>query len=355
MVVRTVTREDKWAIRLLNTYNQLSIIKEGKLEREISVFGELFDVGVLLNGIVDQLQYCKDKEELIVTDLKTRRTNTLPSRSQVAGHKLQVMIYKMLLDGLTRGESKMDSLVEHLRLNRSTRLTNSVTEHICVAGLRSIFTPSNSDEILCEDDLDMKLTFGDFIHTIGSLIRGLDLPPVNSLTIYYEHQGSNEVIGVQDVAFDESWVREMLESSVGFWRGKREATGPDIEDLDFKCVSCQFKNVCVWRKQKTLERSPYAKVRDSPSKSSSSETLLPPNPTLSSKALSTLSPSKTPESPLPSPKFLSPLESPSKTLPPPKFASPSKGLPPFKSESPSKAIPPSKSISPSKATKTLTF
>lgn len=266
VVVRTFTPEDKWAVRLLTTYRQLSIIKEGKMEREISVFGDLFNTGILLNGIIDQLQYCKDKEELIVTDLKTRRTNTLPRGSQMMGHRLQVMIYKMLLDGMTRGHTQMELLVEHLKLNFSTQLTSSVIEHICETGLRSVFTTLHSNEILCENDLDMKMTFGNFVEIVSKLIRGLDLPPVSSLMIYYEHQETNEVLGVEEVAFDEGWVKERLESAVSFWRGEREATGPEIEDLDSKCANCQFKNVCVWRKQKKLESSPYAKLQKSPSK-----------------------------------------------------------------------------------------
>lgn len=266
MVVRTVTPEDRWAVRLLTTYQQLSIVKEGKLEREIQVFGDPFNLGILVNGIVDQLQYCKDKEELIITDLKTRRTNSLPQRSQATGHRLQVMAYKLLLDGMTRGHTKVEMLAEHLKLNFSRKLSSGVTEHIFKQGLGSIFAPSTSHEILCEEDLDTNLTLGELARTLSGLIRGLDLPPVTSLMIYYEHQGSNEVIGVEEVGFEEGWAREMLESAVKFWRGERQPSGPAIEELDLKCPSCQFKRVCVWRKQKKLESSPYAKLKDSPSK-----------------------------------------------------------------------------------------
>lgn len=276
VVVATITPEDKWAIRLLTTYKQLAIIKEGNLEREISVFGDLFNTGILLNGIIDQLQYSRDKEELIVTDLKTRRTNTLPHGSQAMGHRLQVMIYKMLLDGMTRGHTKMDLLVEHLKLNFSTRLTRGVIRHIHETGMQSVFTP---DEILCEEDLSTKITFGDFVQIISKLIQGLDLPPVSSLTIHYEHQGTNEVLGVDEVVFDEGWAKEMLESAVKFWMGDRESTGPDIEELEWKCGSCQFKSVCIWRKQKKLESSPYAKYK-SPSKP-----LPPSNPSPPSKVM----------------------------------------------------------------------
>lgn len=264
MLVKTVTREDKWAVQLLNSYKQLGIVKEGKLEREISVFGSLFNTGILLNGIIDQLQYSADTQKLIVTDLKTRRTNSMPGESQILGHKLQVMIYKMLLDGLTRGTTKTDVLVEHLNLNVSAPLSIEVIEYIQVMGLQSVFATFCSPE---ETSIkESGLTFGDLLQSVSKLIRGLDLPPVTSLSIYYEYQETSAVIGVEEIMFDENWVKEKLESAIKFWRGDREPIGPDIEDL-WKCDMCQFKRVCVWRKQKTLESSPGIKILSSPLKS----------------------------------------------------------------------------------------
>lgn len=259
VVVKTVTREDKWAVQLLDTYKQLSIIKEGKMEREISVFGDLFNAGILIKGIIDQLQYSTETQELILTDLKTRRTNTMPGGTQILGHKLQLMVYKILLDGLTRGTTKMELLAEHLKLNFATRLSPSVADHISDLGLQELFTSETSDETL-------KLDFKDFVHTVSKLIRGLDLPPVTSLIVHYESQKTNEVIGEEGAEFDKGWAREMLNFALQFWRGEREPTGPDIEDM-WKCETCQFKNVCVWRKQKELEVSPGVKILDSPVKS----------------------------------------------------------------------------------------
>lgn len=257
VVVPTITREDRWAVQLLNTYNQLSIVKEGKLEREISIFGDLFNAGILINGVVDQLQYSLETQELILTDLKTRRVNSLPGKAQVMGHRLQLMVYKLLLDGLTRGSTKMDVLTNHVNLNFGTKLSMSVIDHICTLGLQSVF--STDDDVL-------NVSFGDLVHTASKLIRGLDLPPVTALMVYYEYQETNELIGNESIEFDEAWARETLNSAVGFWRGEREPSGPEIEDL-WKCDACQFKNVCVWRKQKALEASPGTRILDSPVKS----------------------------------------------------------------------------------------
>ena len=252
--VRTVTREDQWAVKLVNTYSQLAIIKEGKLEREISVFGDPFKSGILLNGVIDQVEYSTDAQKLTVTDLKTRRTKSLPGKSQAMGHKIQLMIYKLLLDGFTRGTTDANLLSNHLDLNLSSNLSVSVTDYINDLGLGSLFSSPG-----VSDSRESRLSFGHVADTVRMLIVGLDLPPVSSMEIHYEFQETNEVLGTESVEYDESLVKEKLESSIKFWKGSREPTGPDIEDL-WKCETCQFKDVCTWRKQKTLESSPAAKL-----------------------------------------------------------------------------------------------
>ena len=249
--VRTVTQEDKHAVQLLNTYNQLAIIKQGKFEREIAVFGDPLNTGILLKGIIDQVQYSTDTHKLKITDLKTRITKSLPGETQILGHKFQVMAYKMLLDGLTRGSTQMNLLYDHLNLNPNSKLSVGVTDYIAKIGMENAF------DKVCNAG-EHGVSFREFMETVCTLITRLDLPPVSSLVISYEHQGTKEVLGTEEVVFDEAWVKETIETAIGFWKGDREPTGPDIEDL-WKCDSCQFKGVCVWTKQKSLEASPAAK------------------------------------------------------------------------------------------------
>jgi exonuclease V len=256
VVVPTVTREDRWAIQLLDTYQQLSLIKEGKMEREIAIFGDL-NGGILVKGVIDQLEYSTETQELVLTDLKTRRTDTMPGKAQVMGHRLQLMVYKILLDGMTRGTTKVELLAEHLKLNFATCLSPGITDHIHYLGFQGLFG-SESDA--------MVLNFKELALTVSTLIRGLDLPPVSSLVVLYESQRTNEVIGRERAEFDEGWAREMLGSALQFWRGEREPTGPDVEDM-WKCGTCQFQSVCVWKRQKELEVSPGVKILNSPVKS----------------------------------------------------------------------------------------
>ena len=250
--VRTRTKEDQWTVKLLNTYNQLSIIKTGKMEREIVVFGDPFNIGILFTGIIDQVEYHRESMELVVMDLKTRRTPTMPGNAQKMGHKFQLMMYKLLLDGLTRGRTGVKLLAEHLHLNLLSTLSSGVMDYILDLGFSSSF---------CTPTKYQALKFGEVIDNLSVLIKELDLPPVTSLVIQYEHQKNHELIGVENVIFDNDWTRETLESRVKFWTGEHLPSGPDVEDL-WKCNSCQFKSVCVWTKQKALEKSPTSKQQN---------------------------------------------------------------------------------------------
>lgn len=266
--VETKTYEDRWAVTLIDTYNQLSTVAAGSLEREIQVFGDLFDQGVLLKGIIDQVQYSKRSGELTILDYKTRRTNTMPSAAQKRGHALQLMLYKCMLDSLTCGITKMNLLVEHLNLNFQRQLTQGVLEHIGRFGMQSLFTMSDTTgagvgegtSTACgalAGEGSFKLTLGELAEKISELIVGLNLPLVSSLMVQYVYQQTRDEIGVEVVVYNETWARKTFETSLEFWLGKREPHGVDLEDL-WKCESCQFKEVCVWRRQKTLEQSPVA-------------------------------------------------------------------------------------------------
>ena len=260
----TKTYEDRWAVTLLDTYNQLSTVATGSLEREIHIFGDIFNQGILLKGIIDQVQYSKEIGELIILDFKTRRTNTMPSEAQKRGHALQLMLYKCMLDSLTCGITKMNLLAEHLNLNFKRELTEGALEHISRYGMQTLFTQSKTTDKVDGNSSTaegvgggLRVTLGELAEKISELIVGLNLPLVSSLMVQYVYQQTCKEIGMEVIEYDEAWARKAYENSLDFWLGKREPQGVDLEDL-WKCDSCQFKDVCVWRRQKTLEQSPVA-------------------------------------------------------------------------------------------------
>lgn len=257
--VESVTKEDRIAVQLVSTYAQLATIKAGKIERELSVFCDPFDLGILVRGVIDQLQYSPESGELILMDNKTRRTKCMPGAEQQKGTRLQLMLYKYMLDHMCLGITKPALLYKHLHLDRDTCLTKGPLDYICNCGLSSMF----SDEAPNSNGSSSRLTrlkFGALADCILQHIAGLSLPLVGSLMVHYEHQDSGEILGVVPVEYDEPWMKTEVEKSVEFWAGERAARGVDIEDTSWKCCSCQFKDICVWKLKRELENSPAAKL-----------------------------------------------------------------------------------------------
>ena len=259
--VASVTKEDRTAVQLVSTYVQLAAIKAGGLEREFSVFGDPFDLGVLVRGVIDQLQYSPESGELVLLDNKTRRLKSMPSPQQKRGTSLQLMLYKYLLDRMCLGFAKSDLLYKHLHLDQDTVLTKAPLEFIQQCGLSSLFSNVSSSPSPSKSPSGAltRLKFGAVADCILSLIANLGLPLVSSLMVQYEHQASGETLGVDTVEYDEQWMRAEVEKSLEFWAGEREAHGVDIEEA-WKCDSCQFKDICVWRLKRELENSPAAKL-----------------------------------------------------------------------------------------------
>ena len=251
--VNTITKEDKWAVQLINTYTQLAAIKAGGIEREIAVYGDPFNLGILVRGVIDQLEYLPQSHELTLLDNKTRKGKNLPGPEQKKGTALQLMLYKCLLDNMILGITKTGLLFKHFKLNWNAVLTEGPVDYIKQCGLSSVLIDNDSDSTTT------KPNFSDVAYCVSRLITGLDLPLVSTLMVQYEHQDSKEVLGVDTVDYNEQWMKETVERSIEFWKGQRSAHGVDIEEA-WKCTSCQFKDICVLKLQRELESSPAAKV-----------------------------------------------------------------------------------------------
>lgn len=248
----TKTKEDQWAIELMNTYIKLALVKEGNIGAEIKVFGMFSDT--VLCGVVDQIQYCVNEKSLILLELKTRRSESMPGGEQKRSHYLQLMLYKILFDSLCQGKCDYCRIVQKLGLQLTTVLSSECVEYMREKGLLLLGG-------YLEDSVDINalvITFEDLIDLITNLVKGLQLPVVDTLLLQYVFQGSDSVLGVEQVIYDEEWTKKELQNSLGYWLGERKAVGVDIED-SWKCQTCQFSEVCIWRKNQILQSSPVKK------------------------------------------------------------------------------------------------
>ncbi|XP_033904610.3 exonuclease V-like [Acipenser ruthenus] len=225
--VSAQSREDRWALKILNMLSMLPILQAGRRVRELPVFGML--EGVFLVGVIDELHY-SHKGELVLSELKTRGPRSLPGRAQERSHHFQVRLYKLLFDSMVRGLLERDAFVQSLNLRPEQPLGSGVMEHAQKLGLHVH-------------------TFGGVLELALMNLSYSELPAIDVLKIEYCHQGSSDAIGTREVSFDEAGVRAELRNHLSYWIGQREPRGVDIEEA-WKCRSCSFEEHCEWRRER---------------------------------------------------------------------------------------------------------
>ncbi|XP_019401107.1 PREDICTED: exonuclease V isoform X2 [Crocodylus porosus] len=77
--IPTTSREDCWAIKILNLLSVIPVLQAGGHVRELPVFGVI--EGVFVSGIIDELCY-NTKGELELNELKTRSRPFMPGKAQ---------------------------------------------------------------------------------------------------------------------------------------------------------------------------------------------------------------------------------------------------------------------------------
>lgn len=222
--VSVKTREDAWAVKLLNLLSMITVLQQGGRVRELPVFGVI--EGIFLVGVIDELHY-SPKGELELCELKTRSQPSVPGVAQKRSHHLQVSVYKLLFDSMVKGQLKQGSLPQYLCLKTETALGSQVLEHARKLGLNVS-------------------SFGDLLELAFLNLRFSDIPAIDSLKIEYCYQANNSPLGEDIVHFDEQQVTRELHFYSMYWIGEREAQGVDIEDA-WKCRYCDFADVCEWR------------------------------------------------------------------------------------------------------------
>lgn len=91
------SNEDIFAIKVINLLQHLTKLPAAEKCREVPIFGW---VGKLfLMGKIDELRL-NGKGKVEISEFKTRVKAVLPGKAQQNSHKIQVLIYKYLMDNL---------------------------------------------------------------------------------------------------------------------------------------------------------------------------------------------------------------------------------------------------------------
>ncbi|XP_020862708.1 exonuclease V isoform X2 [Phascolarctos cinereus] len=237
--IHTSTKEDAWAVKLLNVLTMVPILQSGGTIREFPVFGEI--EGVFLVGVIDELHYTS-KGELELVELKTRKRAMMPVEAQKEKDRFQVSLYKCIFDAMVRGQVTSASLVHHMKLSPEVLLGPQVHSHAQQGG----FTVKSFRDLLELTFLSLNLS---------------DLPVIDALKIEYSHQETDTVLGMEMVVFEEKQVRDKLRHHLGYWTGLREPQGVDVKEA-WKCRMCDYAAICEWRQSggmRTLSQEQRAK------------------------------------------------------------------------------------------------
>ncbi|KAI9337466.1 exonuclease V [Obelidium mucronatum] len=274
-VVQTATKEDWWAVKLLDMVAAINVLLDTGIAREVPVIGR---VGPFLTyGIVDQIERrcmipnSKDEPAVphyayVLSDTKTRSAKSMPNASQRIQNKFQVSLYTRLLNQLSGNDSTNAAIPR-----RPWTATNERSEslelfffqalsHLDPSKTFSLQVQSYARELLCEPNASLSAESLDLDgppQTLSTLLPiALDwfkfIPRVSeTMEIEYRWQKDPSiVIGCQKELYDNEWVENKIERGVAFWQGRIECSELDgagtIEEVSFKCNSCIYQPDCDW-------------------------------------------------------------------------------------------------------------
>lgn len=231
--VNIETKEDKWATIFLDCLFKMGSLDAQQTVRELPVFGQPFNMGVFVYGIIDELRFNK-MGQLELLELKTRAGgNSLPSKAQQKRTFLQAMLYSIMFNDLLTGTLDIATLLHKLQLNRDTTLSEDVLEFAKKCKL-----PCNQ--------------FTEIADLVLKRFQESDVPKISSIVVEYCSQASCEVISRTSMSLDEEWTQSQLATMLPYWRGERETIGVEIEEA-WKCNRCEYADVCEWRIKKDKE------------------------------------------------------------------------------------------------------
>ena len=257
-----------------------------------------------------------DERKIYITDVKTRQSPTLPTGSAIRPTLVQLHLYHHILENLAQGKFSLSQLAERHKFDINETFSDTFIAQ--VGGLnQEVFALSQqTDDMMndlpssTQDSMDillqhnnlanlwdfmleqMRITFllpSDSSSTSTSSNTGAvnlqdpTLPPPSSLSTLptphtnptrlspiltaryiatnYNHLSSqSRILGTKSLLFNPSFLTSQLYASLSFWKGEREPKGVEVNDA-WKCRVCEFRDECVWVKERDENMVREAKER----------------------------------------------------------------------------------------------
>ncbi len=206
------------------SYIALNSLDKNKKAREITIYGTLNNFKLI--GKIDQIEL-KNNSIILIED-KTRSSGVIPSESQMITQKIQIMVYKKMLDDIINKKFTFEMFKDSYSLDK-LYLTDEFRRQL--------------NAIKIEKDLqNLEIIVNKFFNMI-SQIKNLS----NELRLRYINQSTGKEIKLYKFNYDDNYIKGVLDFSLKYWTGQRKPISVQ-ESEKWKCSFCKFfGNECkIW-------------------------------------------------------------------------------------------------------------
>ncbi|RYP57618.1 hypothetical protein DL769_009381 [Monosporascus sp. CRB-8-3] len=313
--VNVAAKEEAFAIRIWNLIQGLRTLRDTGMTRELEVWGMVH--GEVANGVIDEVSYaCPNtafEEELqgewsqggatedpkprssivdyfrpqrgrvYLTDIKARGSTRLPSGAALRPARVQLFLYHRLLSDMASGKVDYPAIIARYGLSPQARFSDAFMAQIGelhdevfsdadlepedlpstprsprygpdtgypgsspdtsahLAPLPDLLRYRSIEQLIPLLQSELEETFPQGADTISEL-----------LAVQYRRRDDGCIIGNNSFPNAPEALDDYLRWNLNWWRGGREAEGVSIEET-YKCRSCEFAEMCQWRKDREEE------------------------------------------------------------------------------------------------------
>ncbi len=215
---------------LFTSLRALKALKENRKTREVQVYGSI--EGFKIVGKIDQLEIKDD--EVVVQEDKTRSNDNLPSEAQMLTHRVQVMLYRKLLDDIHSKKYDADNFKR-------------------MFGTSTLFLTSEFKRQLQSLEVENSMMSVNAVaDELFSTFQGMGRIS-DTLQIRYINQFTGKQTKLEKIKYTDGEMDGIVKFVMEYWKGGRSAMPVPMEEK-WKCNFCAFfgKECKVWWPQQKL-------------------------------------------------------------------------------------------------------
>jgi exonuclease V len=205
-------------------YTSMSLLDKNKKAREISIYGMVDNFKLI--GKIDEVDI--SNASAVIVENKTRESDKIPSEAQTLTNKIQIIIYRKLLNDILQDRFGYEKFSATYSLSKMY-LTDEFIVQLDALGIEKSLQSLN----------EISRKFFDSIAHIKNLN--------DEMYLRYINRNTGEVMKSITIKYDESYANEILSFTMKYWHGARQAL-PVPEKEIWKCSFCKFrgKECKVW-------------------------------------------------------------------------------------------------------------